>query len=206
MHHRQNLEKSVELLRSIQDVKINSCVIGGPVSSDDIKVVEMLTDSKPPKSMINLYQQMNGVQLSWSMIGKNGHIFGSIDILPFRQAFLGWSTIRDGRPFEGVLWNSEYEDESIRRLRRMYVLESISGEPTFITFAKYDDPPKLFYVEEEEISPIRVEFDEFLSLLFDYAGCQGLREHLIEINWRKRINCDPRLKQFKALKHRWSKQ
>jgi hypothetical protein len=198
MNHRRELESSIARLRAIPGATIDKCRIGAPVSADDLNVVEMLHGGKPVIEIANLYKQLNGAEVEWSLeSAKHPVLTGTINFLPIRQAYLGWTIVRGGKPFEGVLWNSEYSDESIKLLKTMGVLESIAGEPSFLTFRKHENSAALLYVYEEDVSPIQASFDEAVSCIFRYVGCEGLREHLLRENWQELIAEDAALARIR---------
>lgn len=188
MSLRQRLEQRIGRLRALEGATVERCRIGEPVSADDVAVVTQLTGTVPAP-LLNLYRQMDGMALGWTLRDEPGgrEVAGSLDILPLRQALLGISTLPDGAPFEGVLWNAEYPAAALRKLKPMRVLESVAGEPSFLTFVPDARPLRLFLVYEAQVKALRTEFVQTLELLVHYLGCAGLREALTRKDWARRL-------------------
>jgi hypothetical protein len=187
MNLRQRLEQRIARLRAHPGAKVERCHIADSVAADDVEAVVALTGAVPA-SLLDFYRQMNGVELGWTL-QEAGHdeIVGSLDFLPMRQALLGMSTVRDGEPFEGVLWNDEYPEAALKRLKKMRVLESTAGEPSFITFVPDEQPLRLYRVDEATIMRICPDFPQALALLVHGLGCAGLRETLTHQDCERRI-------------------
>lgn len=200
MTHRQALEDGIAKIRACAAVSITRCELGAPVSEDDLTVIEMFSRGNLAQPLLDLYRQLNGARIAWICNdGKQPTLAGDMNFLPIRQATLGWSVLPDGQPFEGVLWSKHFAPSTQKRLKKMGVLESVSGEPTFVTFDPSGKTDALWLVDMEEIRPLACGFETAINTIFSYVGLLGLREKLCDVRWIDLIAIDPTMVRARQL-------
>jgi hypothetical protein len=192
MDPKTRLEQRIGLLRKRFDAKIDRCELGPPLRSGEIEAIAPLVRHKLPRAHIDFLRAMNGVTLGWRAEIDGRAIGGTLDILPLNQTALGLSSVPDGEPFEGILWNRSFGSAVIARLRRMRVVEAVAEEATCLTY-DLEQSTHCFLVEEEEIRPLVPSLGQCLSTLIDHAGAEGVREAMILADWRKQLRSNTSL-------------
>jgi hypothetical protein len=198
------LEKRMAVLQGQSELKLHSFEIRTGIEEPQLEQTVREAGVSLSADLLQLYREMNGAKANWSWSSKGETISGSIWILPLQTALFGFNERIERSRYENAwndaLWNDmSYSDDSIRELKEHRVLESIAGDPGFITFKPSSDATDLFYVYEEDISPIRVPFTEYLRLVLEHLGAGRIREHLAKDDWEERIRADEKLKAVRDL-------
>jgi hypothetical protein len=195
---RDRLTMVLERLSRRQSVALDSKVLR-PVPANTLKeLAEAARITLPPELEV-LYSSVGGTRIAWRDQGDQD-LYGTLDLLPPAVALLGPSRGGAGRDrFRGVLWNEEFADHTIAQLRRHIVIESVAGDPAFITFCPRRHEATAYLVVEESIKPMRPGFSTCLDLLVDYLGAGDIRTHMTKRGWRRLIADDPILQRTRAL-------
>jgi hypothetical protein len=198
---KSELAKRLKTLKE-HNLDVHHKKMGSGVSDATIAKIQKAAPLDLPEELLAFYREANGVELSWTMENDEQSLFGSISILPLQKAIFGENPVRQDRyedAFEDMLWNDFYAPAKIKQFKQHRVLESVEGEPVFITFQIADGAVQLFHVEEETIKPLQVSFTSYIELIIHYLGAGNLREHLTSKGWEKKIRADRELQYLAKL-------
>lgn len=197
MDPKTRLEQRIDLLRKRFGARIDRCELGPPLKPGEIEAIAPLVKHKLPRAHIDFLRTMNGVALGWRAEIDDRVFGGTLDILPLNQTALGISSLPDGAPFEGILWNKSFASDVVARLRRMRVVEAVAEESTCLAYDLERSKP-CYLVEEEDIKPLVPGLGQCLSTLIDYAGAEGVREAMVLAGWRKELRSNALLERIRG--------
>ena len=83
-------------------------------------------------------------------------------------------------------------------MQKMTIFETVTGRSLFLTYLTETKDSSLSLIERDDIKPIEPAFDEVMSILFTYAGVDGVRELLVHADWQERLAKDALLQEIKA--------
>jgi len=182
-----------------EGLKVDQFELRPPVGDDDLEVVRMLEKTTPPPPMLQFYRAHNGLRLLWSGTLGGKAVQGSVNIVPLLESSLRAPAEEEGEPLEGVLWNEEMPARALAILKRMAVFESIAGRSDYLTYFADETDARLFLVENDRVRPLVPDFDAAIDVLRQYAGADGVREHMTHADWRKRLHADALLQRIARL-------
>lgn len=199
------LNERIDVLRRQKNLNLRACVVNEGIKEELLQHVLREAGVKLPSELLDLYREMNGIELDWSIWPHEEEIPGALLLLPLQKALFGYAErlerARFADAFEDSLWTKDsFSNESIGELKQHRVLEAIAGEPAFVTFKPSPSDLRLFFVYEEDISSIRVPLGEYLRLLFEHLGAAHIREHLTQENWKQVIESDGKLKAIREMR------
>lgn len=177
---------------------IELCNVGKKVTDDDRKFVEVIGCSPPPPSINQIYDMFDGFALIWRGQISGNVVQGSINILPYAISLSRAPKDETGAPLEGILWSQDTPDELRDLMQKMTIFETVAGRSLFLTYLAGTKDSALSLIERDDIKPIEPSFDEVMSILFTYAGVDGVRELLVHADWQERIAKDALLQEIEA--------
>ena len=177
---------------------IELCNISKRVIDDDRRFIEAIGYSPPPPPINRIYDMFDGFALIWrgQISGNIAH--GSINILPYAISLSRAPKDETGAPLEGILWTQDTPDKLRTLMQKMTIFETVPGRSLFLTYLAGAKDAALSLIERDDIKPIEPPFDEVMSILFTYAGVDGVRELLVHADWQERIAKDALLQEIKA--------
>lgn len=199
MAHEPDWQAVHRRLQGASSVHVTQFEVGTAISDDDRELLEVLKVAKIPKVVMRQLEAANGVKLLWH--GKLGgrKIQGSLNILPYLQASIRAGATETSEPLEGVLWDDEFPENIKKQLKEMTIFEAISGKSAYLAYDSADSAAHLALIDGDRIDPLVPDFEKTVSLLAQYAGADGLREHLVHRDWQQRIAEDAALVAVAAL-------
>jgi hypothetical protein len=204
---RDLLEGRMNILRAQgpDKLKLRLFEVGSGIADSVVEQIVREAAVSLSADLLQFYREMNGVIANWSWYPKGEEIYGSIHIVSLQTALFGFNEMIERSEYEDAwkdsLWNTEsFSVDSMRELKEHRVFESISGAPSYVTFKPSPDATDLLYVNEEDISPIRVPFTEYLRIVLEHLGASSIREHLAKDDWEDRIRVDEKLKAVRGLR------
>jgi hypothetical protein len=202
---KEMLEARIDALRKEKSLRLRACSVHEGIEEGTLQHVLHEAGLNLPPELLDLYREMNGIELAWSMWPQGAEIPGAILLLPLQKALFGYAErierVRFDDAFKDSLWTTDsFSDESIGELKQHRVLEPISGEPAFVTFKPSPGGLHLFMVYEEDISPIRAPLEEYLRMVFEHLGAASIREHLTREDWKQMIESDHQLKVVRGMR------
>ncbi len=186
-------------LRREPTLKVTKYELGEAFSEDMLEVVGLMGEAEPTDAMIELYAASNGVTLMWSGTLDGKPARGAVHIVTMLQSCLRVPLEEDGEPLEGVLWTNEYDAKALAELKRMAIFEVLAGRNEHLTYFAGDRDARLFKVSRDRIAPLVPDFVTTIAILKQYAGADGLREHLTHDDFRARIDADESLQRIGRL-------
>jgi hypothetical protein len=199
------LTARTDVLRRQEGIRLQCCVVHDGIEEDLLQRVVSESGWSLPSDLLDIYREMNGLELNWSLMSSGEEISGAIVLLPLQKAMFGYAErierARFDDAFKDSLWTADsFSDESIRELKQHRVLEAIAGEPAFVTFKPAPVGIALFFVYEEDILPIQVPIAEYMRLIFEYLGAARIREHLTQCDWKQKIESDEKLTAVREMR------
>jgi hypothetical protein len=194
MGHKNVLEAAIARLRS-QRAVFGTLELNDPMGSEIPALLTELGARTPQGALLDFYREMDGASLAWGVSDPTlGDLGGGLTVPSAMVAFLRGGAKEGDAPLEGVLWSGDEEPGVLKRLQRMYILNSVPGRNEFVTFIPDEDPDRAYFVEDGEIRPLTTNLGETLELLMRYAGADGLLRHLAHADWKERVGADAKLR------------
>ena len=198
MDHEMTWQRVADRLRGSPALTVTQFEAGA-ASESDMGVITLLGKQPPPPPIRDFYTHTNGVKLLWNGTLGGREIHGSVNILSLMMSSLRAPAEESGEPLEGILWNDEFPPAALKQLKRMAIFEHLAGRSAFLTYLVGEADAKLFLVDNDDIQPIIPDFNTTIGLLMQYAGADGVREHLTHADWRARLDADAVLQRIAAL-------
>jgi hypothetical protein len=177
---------------------IELCNVGKTVTNDDRKFIEAIGYSPPPPPINQIYDMFDGFALIWRGHISGNVVQGSINILPYAISLSRAPKEETGAPLEGILWTQDTPDELRKLMKKMTIFETVTGRSLFLTYLSGTKDSALSLIARDDAKPIVPTFDEVMSILFTYAGVDGVRELLVHADWHERIAKDVLLQEIEA--------
>lgn len=205
----ERYQQLLQQLNANPAVEICSYEIREGVSPETISHIENLTGHSLPADLATYYKSSNGFLLEWQTKPLEGvtALHGWIDIRKLEQLVTGEYENLDIDPemlsnvFDETLI-LDFHDDDQRAERALHrVLESHWGQPAYTTirFAP-DGTTSLWYVNDDELIPIPMTFDEYISFTLETMGYDTVRHYLSEKSfYSDPYGTEPALKNINQL-------
>lgn len=196
--YQELLNQRLAVLQQQTGVTVRVKKIAGGIAAEVVRAIEAEIPFKLDAELLSFYQEMNGVELSWSVQQPDQEIYGSIFILPLTKGIFGYgeaiALVTYDNAFDEILWNEDsFEEDSIAELKKHRVFETVEGLPVAVTYKPKMSQKKLYYVDEETIKPLVLPFTDYVKVLFQYLGAENIRELLTSKQWEKQVKENQKL-------------
>lgn len=197
------IDNKIRTLQVLEGVEIIEHHINKGIAGEKLEKIETTLGYELPPEMVNFYTAINGFQLQWRYELKTKELYGFWDVWSLERLFFGW----DGKitksnatnPFEDILWNDEYEVHEIKELKKHKVIESIEGESAYVTCKIENRKLALFYVNENSVKMLSLDFENYMQIIIDTLGIGDIRAKLAKPKFFENPLVYPDLKKLHGL-------